>query len=259
VPVSKEHTAVVRESDETRMTLHDKKPGAPSRHDVHRMFDRIAHRYDLLNHLLSANRDRAWRRQLVELLPPGDSIRVLDIATGTADQLIALHRSSRVSEGVGIDPADKMLAVGREKIARLGLNGSLSLRHGSAEELPFDSDSFDAATISFGIRNVTDVSRSLSEMHRVLRSNGRVLILEFSLPANRLVRAAYLFYFRRVMPRLGGIVSGDGEAYRYLNQTVETFPHGDDFCSLLKDAGFGNVRQQVLTLGIASVYIGDKP
>lgn len=231
---------------------------APSRRDVWRMFDRIAHRYDLLNHLLSLNRDLAWRKQLAGHLTGRTDQKVLDLATGTGDQLLALYQSGKVKSGIGVDLADRMLEIGQEKITRAGLESTLTLQHGDAENLPFDSDTLDAVSISFGIRNVTDVPHALEEMHRVLKSGGRALILEFSLPDNRLFRKLYLFYFRKVLPRLGGMISGDRDAYRYLNETVETFPYGEDFCELMREAGFVNIKATALTLGIATLYQGDK-
>lgn len=229
----------------------------PSRDNVASMFNRIAHRYDLLNHLLSANRDKRWRRRLVDLLPPGEHLHVLDLATGTGDQLLSVYESGRVAEGTGLDPAEKMLGIGREKIAARGLSEKLQLHTGIAESLPVADSSIDAITISFGIRNVSDVPKALSEMTRVLRPGGRALILEFSLPKNPLIRKLYLFYFRHVLPRLGALISGDATAYRYLNQTVETFPYGDDFLSLMRQAGFAHVEQYPLTFGIATIYRGD--
>lgn len=222
------------------------------------MFDRIAGRYDLLNHLLSGNRDRAWRRKMVRLLPEDGNLRILDLATGTGDQLLALYDSGRVESGTGIDMAEKMLAIGRDKIEARGLSDRLDLQSGNAEKLAFEADKFDAVSISFGIRNMTDVPVTLAEMYRVLKPGGRALILEFSLPTNPLMRKFYLFYFRHVLPRLGAVISGDRAAYRYLNQTVETFPYGEAFCRLMTEAGFKNVAANRLTFGIASIYQGDK-
>jgi len=230
----------------------------PSRVEVWRMFDRIAHRYDLLNHLLSFNRDKAWRRKMTTLLPKRCELVLLDLATGTADQLLAIYNSGQVAIGVGIDPAEQMLAIGKEKIEQRGLGDKLSLQTGSAEQIPFADDSFDVITMSFGIRNVTDVSRALSEIRRVLKPEGRALILEFSLPKNGLVRRAFLFYFRHILPRLGELISGDATAYRYLNQTVETFPYGEDFSALMTQAGFADARRTPLTFGVATIYQGDK-
>jgi demethylmenaquinone methyltransferase/2-methoxy-6-polyprenyl-1,4-benzoquinol methylase len=233
--------------------------GEPSRKQVYRMFDRIAGRYDLLNHLLSVGLDGRWRARVRQLLPHEDNLHVLDLACGTGDQLIALTASRRVARGVGLDLAEQMLDIGREKIDRSGLGQILSLQTGDAENLPFDQSSFDAVTIAFGIRNMIDVQRTLGEMLRVLKSKGRALILEFSLPRRRLVRGPYLFYLRHVLPRLGALISGDNAAYRYLNETIETFPHGEAFCQIMRDTGFTNVTATPLTAGIVSIYRGDKP
>ncbi len=230
----------------------------PSRENVHRMFDRIAPRYDLLNHLLSFNRDKVWRRRMATMLPVRPDLKLLDLATGTGDQLLALYDSGKIVSGVGIDPAEKMLAIGREKIARRSLGDKLSLVVGAGESIPCADKSFDVVTISFGIRNVTDVPTALREMHRVLKPDGRALILEFSLPKSRLIRAGYLFYFRHILPTLGGWISGDKEAYRYLNKTVESFPYGDQFAKLMREAGFDGVKATPLTFGVASIYCGDK-
>jgi len=222
------------------------------------MFDRIAGRYDLLNHLLSGNRDKAWRKKMADLLPARDNLNVLDLATGTADQLLTLYDGGRVDGGTGIDMAEKMLAIGREKIEARSLSDRLHLSTGNAERIPLETDTFDVASISFGIRNMTDVPRTLAEMRRVLKPEGRALILEFSLPENRLMKWLYLFYFRYILPRLGAIISGDSGAYRYLNKTVETFPYGEAFCHLMTEAGFKNVVANRLTFGIATIYQGDK-
>jgi len=230
----------------------------PSRYDVWRMFDRIAPRYDLLNHLLSLNRDKAWRKRMGRLLPEGNNLSVLDLATGTGDQLLALHDTGTVSFGVGLDMAAEMMAIGMKKIEVRGLADRLTMVRGDASVIPFADNSFDAVTITFGIRNLVDVRTGLTEMLRVLRPGGRALILEFSLPENRLLRRMYLLYFRHLLPRLGALISGDRQAYRYLNQTVETFPYGEDFCALMRNAGFGEVAAHPLTLGIATIYRGDK-
>jgi demethylmenaquinone methyltransferase/2-methoxy-6-polyprenyl-1,4-benzoquinol methylase len=232
---------------------------APSRQNVWQMFDRIAHRYDLLNHLLSFGQDIMWRKKLRRHLPEKRPLDVLDMATGTGDQLIALaQKDGLVGKGTGMDLAEKMLEVGREKIREMGMADRLTLTQGDAVDVPVEDNSYDLLTISFGIRNVLDVPRSLKNMYRALRPGGRVLILEFSLPQNSLIRNGYLFYFRHILPKLGGLISGDYYAYNYLNKTVETFPYGDAFCSLLQDAGFTNVRAVSLTFGVATIYRGDK-
>ena len=233
-------------------------PDTPSRQQVWKMFDRIAHRYDLLNHLLSGNRDIVWRKRMAAILPTRGNLDALDLATGTCDQLLTLADTGKLRSGIGIDLAEKMLEVGREKIAQKNLGALLTLQTGDAGAIPFADASFDTVTISFGIRNVLDVPTALREMYRVLRPSGRALILEFSLPRNAIIRRGYLFYFRHILPRLGGLISGDSYAYRYLNQTVETFPYGDAFRSLMTDAGFTDVHATEVTFGIATIYSGDK-
>jgi demethylmenaquinone methyltransferase/2-methoxy-6-polyprenyl-1,4-benzoquinol methylase len=232
---------------------------APERIDVWRMFDRIAPRYDLLNRLLSMRRDVAWRKRLATLLPKHDPLTVLDLATGTGDVLLALRRNcARVRSGVGVDMAGRMLGIGKEKFESTGNASVLRMVRGDATRLAVAESSFDAVTIAFGIRNVLDVGAALREMRRVLKPGGRALILEFSLPAFAPLRAGYLLYFRHVLPRIGGLVSGDAYAYRYLNQTVETFPYGEAFCELMRKAGYQDVRAHPLTFGIATIYQGDK-
>jgi demethylmenaquinone methyltransferase/2-methoxy-6-polyprenyl-1,4-benzoquinol methylase len=223
------------------------------------MFDRVARRYDLLNRLLSLGIDCAWRKKMASFLPSGNGLQVLDLATGTADQLLFLfEQSERVRSGLGMDLAEKMLDIGRKKVARQGLSRAIRLTTGDAMDIPAQGNLFDAVTISFGIRNMTDVGKALGEMHRVLKPGGRVLVLEFSLPGNPLFRRVYLFYLRHILPRIGAAVSGDSGAYRYLNETIETFPHGEAFCRLLRDVGFAATAGQPLTFGIVTIYRGDK-
>jgi demethylmenaquinone methyltransferase/2-methoxy-6-polyprenyl-1,4-benzoquinol methylase len=231
----------------------------PPRTEVWRMFDRIAGRYDFLNRTLSFGQDIRWRKKVADFLSTKDDQYILDLATGTGDQLLYLfNRNKRISRAVGTDLAAKMLDKGKKKINKLGLSNRISLEDGSAEDIKYPDNTFDAVTISFGIRNVVNVSQSLSEMYRVLKPSGKVLILEFSIPQNRLIRKIYFLYFRYILPNLGSVISGDGFAYRYLNQTVETFPYGDDFCHLLVKSGFQNVYMYPMTFGIATIYIGEK-
>ncbi|MFC1553261.1 bifunctional demethylmenaquinone methyltransferase/2-methoxy-6-polyprenyl-1,4-benzoquinol methylase UbiE, partial [candidate division KSB1 bacterium] len=233
---------------------------APSRQEVWKMFDRIAKRYDFLNHFLSFGIDKSWRKKVAALLPGRKDMSVLDIATGTGDLLLSIVGSNmNVSRGYGIDLAKKMLKIGREKI-RIGIfSQKIKFMPGDAESIPCRSGKFDAVTIAFGIRNVLNVQSSLDEMYRVLNKGGKVLILEFSLPGNPFIRRFYLFYFRYILPFLGKIISGDNSAYRYLNQTVETFPYGQSFCDLLVNSGFKNVKFIPLTYGVSTIYTGEKP
>jgi demethylmenaquinone methyltransferase/2-methoxy-6-polyprenyl-1,4-benzoquinol methylase len=232
---------------------------SPSRVDSWKMFDRIAPRYDLLNRLLSLRRDVTWRNKVAAYLPDGSQLKVLDVATGTADLLLALFRKNkRVTSGVGVDLSPRMLRLAQRKSAARKLHSTVSFIRADALRLPFSDQSFDAVTIGFGIRNVADVPKALAEMYRVLKPEGRVLILEFSLPENKLARKLYPLHLRGVIPRLGAWISGDGYAYRYLNETVETFPYGERFCCLMREAGFDKVRAVPLTFGIASIYLGTK-
>ena len=225
-----------------------------------KMFNDISPRYDLLNHLLSFGLDIHWRRQLSRFISERSHQKVLDLATGTGDVLISLlNNNPRIQSGVGIDLANKMMTVGRTKIAENRLQSRITFRHGDAHHIPFEPDTFDATTIAFGIRNMSDPSRVLREMHRVLNAGGRTLILEFSLPNNPVIRAGHLFYLRHLVPLVGGLFSGHYQAYRYLNQTIETFPYGNDFCQMLLNAGFKNVKAHPLLFGVATIYYGDKP
>lgn len=223
------------------------------------MFDGIARRYDVLNRVLSLQRDQRWRRLAAQLVLAAHPRTVLDIATGTADLpliLAALDPQVRVT---GIDIAAEMLARGRAKVRRNGAAAQVVLRQGDALALPAAAASVDAVTIAFGIRNVADYRTALREMHRVLRSSGSVTILEFALPRHPLVRLPYLLYFRRLLPVIGGLISGNPTAYRYLNRSVESFPGAEEFSALLAAAGFERIRRLPLTFGIAAIYHARKP
>jgi demethylmenaquinone methyltransferase/2-methoxy-6-polyprenyl-1,4-benzoquinol methylase len=230
----------------------------PTEAESWRMFDRIARRYDFLNRLLSFRRDVAWRKRIARRLPAGDNLRLLDLATGTADVLLGLYADTgRISTGVGLDKSANMLEYGREKVARKDAK-RLALLRGDAVLIGLREGVFDAVTMAFGIRNVPDVPAALRDIRRVLKPGGRALILEFSIPENPVLRAGYLTYFRHVLPRIGGWVSGDAAAYQYLNRTAESFPRGEAFCQLMREAGFAAVACEPLTFGVATLYWGDK-
>ena len=226
--------------------------------DVRQMFNRIAPRYDLLNHLLSAGIDRSWRRLLIRKLTEHKAERVLDVATGTADLAILAARSG-IPQIVGLDIAEEMLAVGQEKIEKQGLTERISLRQGRAEKLPFSDRSFDAVMVAFGVRNFEDLGQGLKEMCRVTRPGGLAAVLEFSTPRGFPLRNLYMFYFRFILPRLGGLISGDRGAYEYLPKTVLVFPQGSEFIRIMQEAGFTAVSERRLSGGIASLYIAQKP
>jgi len=220
------------------------------------MFDRIAPSYDRVNRLLSFGRDIAWRKKVRHLLPNKNELILLDLATGTGDQLISLDKSKQIAEGVGVDMSTGMLEVGQKKLVDAGLDHRLELREGDATDIPYEEHRFDVVTISFGIRNVVHVDKALSEMHRVLKPGGRALILEFSLPPNPVIAWLHLFYLRHILPLVGGMVSGDTAAYRYLNTTIESFPYGEAFCKKMRDAGFSETIEHRLTFGVATIYEG---
>ena len=233
-------------------------PTAPSRDESWRMFDRIVQRYDFLNHVLSLRFDVRWRKQVARMLPEGEELRVLDLATGTGDLLLAvLGEKPGAGRVVGLDMAAKMLERCKEKIGASGIAHKAALVRGDAALVAARDSTFDAVTMAFGIRNMPDVPATLREARRVLKPGGRLLVLEFSLPRQPW-RTPYLFYLRHVLTRVGRLVSGDSEAYDYLNRTIETFPCGEAFCGLMRDAGFSNVRAMPRTLGIATIYEGER-
>ena len=224
-----------------------------------KMFNQISTSYDLLNHLLSFGLDIRWRKSLAKFLPKKNYVKIIDLATGTADVLISLcRRQKNIESAVGIDLADKMLEIGRKKIEKENLSKIITLKEGDAARILYADNAFDAATIAFGIRNVENPQIVLNEMHRVVREGGRALIMEFSLPNNLIFRVIHLFYLRAVVPILGGMISGHMHAYRYLNQTIETFPYGEEFCQMMERSGFKNVKANPLLFGVATIYQGDK-
>ncbi len=223
------------------------------------MFDAIAARYDLLNRLLSLGMDIAWRDRLKEFIPSGVDLRLLDLASGTADVIITLVRGNdRVQEAIGIDPAVKMLDIGRGKVDRLGLSSRIRLEEGDAQHLNAVDNSFDVVTIAFGIRNVPDMRLGLLEMYRVTKKGGRVIILEFSKPSNPILSAGHWFYLNTFVPLVGFLFSGNIKAYQYLSQTIQSFPYGDRFCRILEQFGFTDVKAYPLLGGVATIYVANK-
>lgn len=220
------------------------------------MFDAIAWRYDFLNHFLSFGTDRHWRRKAVRIIAAHKkNPLILDVATGTADLAIAAMKlePQKIS---GIDISTGMLEIGREKIAKLGLDDRIDLMPGDSENIPFPDRTFDVCMVAFGVRNFTDPLKGLSEMGRVLKDGGMVMVLEFSKPERFPFRSVYKFYFRRVLPVLGRIFSGSKGAYTYLPESVMKFPDNENFMKLLRTAGFTDVTQRKLTGGVASIYTG---
>ncbi|MFA7491373.1 MAG: bifunctional demethylmenaquinone methyltransferase/2-methoxy-6-polyprenyl-1,4-benzoquinol methylase UbiE [Mariniphaga sp.] len=221
------------------------------------MFDNISPRYDLLNHLLSANIDKLWRRKAVNRLRKFHPAHILDIATGTADFAIAASRISP-EKITGVDLSEGMLKMGREKVKRKGLSSIISLQKADSEKLPFEDNKFDAAIVGFGVRNFEHPDTGLSEIYRVLRKGGVLIILEFSKPRNKLIRSIYFFYFTRVLPFWGKLLSRDDRAYTYLPESVMEFPDGENFTGLLEKAGFSACKASPQTMGIATIYEAQK-
>jgi demethylmenaquinone methyltransferase/2-methoxy-6-polyprenyl-1,4-benzoquinol methylase len=224
------------------------------------MFDAIAARYDLLNHLLSAGIDRSWRARAIRSLQLTGREVVLDVCTGTADlATAALRGRPGARRVVGIDFAGGMLRVGFMKVARAGLKQRITLMRGDATHLPCADRSVDAATVAFGIRNVQDPRRACEEMWRVIRPGGRIAILEFAVPTRVGLRQAYLWYFRVVLPRIGRLVSRHEAAYGYLPASVGAFATPEEFVTILRQAGFVDVTAVPLTFGIVFLYTGRRP
>ena len=223
---------------------------------IGQLFNRIAGTYDGLNHGLSLNIDRLWRKKTVKCMPVAE--HVLDVAIGTADLAIEMLRRGKAQRVTGIDLSDKMMAYGELKVESLKLKDQVQFIHGNAQEMPFEDASFDGVTCAFGCRNFSDLDAGLSEMHRVLKPGGQVTILEFSYPSNPLVRVIYNFYFTHLLPAIGRIVSRDKTAYTYLNKSVKSFCWGDAFVQHLQQAGFTDTDYKELSLGIATIYTAKK-
>lgn len=224
---------------------------------VRSMFNNIAGNYDFLNHFLSAGIDRRWRKRVIKILRKKQPGRILDVATGTADLAIA-ESDLNPEKIVGVDIADQMLDIGREKLEKRKLTRLITLENGDSENLRFDDGSFDAVTVAFGVRNFENLDQGLKEMHRVLDHGGTAVVLEFSRPRKFPVKQFYSFYFRYILPLLGRIISRHDSAYTYLPESVGTFPDGEAFISRLQKAGFTNCTHRPLTFGIATVYTGEK-
>jgi len=224
---------------------------------VRNMFNSIAKRYDFLNHFLSMNIDYLWRKKVISLLKPYHPQTILDVATGTAD--LAIQASLlKPKQIIGIDISEEMLKIGQKKLSDKNKECIIQLINADAENMPFENDSFDACTVAFGVRNFEDLKQGLSEMHRVLKSNGKVVILEFSKPSDFPVKQIYGFYFKTILPFVGKLVSKSDDAYIYLPDSVSKFPTSENFILLLKEVGFKEISAHQLSFGIASIYFGVK-
>jgi demethylmenaquinone methyltransferase / 2-methoxy-6-polyprenyl-1,4-benzoquinol methylase len=222
------------------------------------MFDAIAPRYDLLNHVLSAGIDRRWRVRAIDALQLTGRETLLDVCTGTADVALEARREVRAARVIGVDFAGAMLSLGLRKVRAAGQAGRIVLVRGDAMRLPVPDASADAATVAFGIRNVQRPEVACAELARALRPGGRLAILEFGVPRLPGVRALYLWYFKHLLPLVGRLVSGHGGAYSYLPASVGTFPPPNEFMKILRQAGFDEVQAVPLTFGIVYLYTARK-
>lgn len=232
---------------------------SPSRKEIWKMFDTISPTYDQVNRWMTFGLDLYWRGKMASFLPREENLVILDCATGTADQAITLlGKAPQIAKIIGIDLSEEMLLQGTKKIAATSFSHKIELRKASALEIPYENSSFHCVTISFGIRNVVDVGFCLKELLRVLKPGGKVLILETSIPKNKLLQKMHGLYLQRILPKIGGWISKEKSAYEYLHQTAESFPSGNAFCDLLLQAGFEKPRCNPLTLGVVSIYEAKK-
>ncbi len=244
-------------SNPAEKILPDASSNLNKKEQVAEMFNHIAGKYDFLNHFLSLGIDKGWRKKAIKEVVAVKPQRILDVATGTADLAIAAMKA-KPREIIGIDIAAQMLEVGNTKLKDLNLTETIKLQLGDSENLPFESNSFDAAMCSYGVRNFENLEAGLKEMNRVLRQGGKVVILEFSHPKSFPIKQLYQFYFRFILPTLGKLVSKHSTAYTYLPESVMAFPEGQIFCEMLHRCGFQQAKARPLTFGITTLYTAVK-
>jgi len=222
------------------------------------MFDNIASKYDLLNGVLTLGIDKSWRKKAVAELNASDHQRILDVATGTADIAVEINKQISPKEIIGLDISPEMINFGDKKVAKKEMTSVISLEVGDSENMRFEDGYFDATTVSFGARNFGNLEKGLSEMHRVTRNGGKIVILEFSKPTMFPFKQGYNFYFKYILPNIGKMTSKDPKAYKYLYESVQAFPDYDNFADILRKVGFRSVVWTPLTLGICTIYTGIK-
>ena len=226
------------------------------------MFNDIAPTYDKLNHILSLNVDKSWRRKAVKRLKKSlaniSNPKILDVACGTADSTIQIAKSIENAEILGIDISEKMLEIGEFKVEKLKLNDRIKFSHSCAENIEFQDNTFDAAFVAFGVRNFSDRMKGLAEILRVLKPKGTLIVLELSEPQNVMIRWFYNLYFKNILPFIGKHVSGNADAYRYLQQTVERFPMPEDFMKMLESVGYQDIKHKALSCGLCRIYQAKK-
>jgi demethylmenaquinone methyltransferase / 2-methoxy-6-polyprenyl-1,4-benzoquinol methylase len=222
------------------------------------MFNDIAVRYDFINRFLSAGVDVRWRKKAIRQLEKIQPETILDVATGTADVAIMASGLLKPAKITGIDISDGMLEMGRKKIQKLGLQNTIELLNGDCETINFNDNSFEAVTVAFGVRNFENLEKGLSEIRRVLTPGGKLVVLEFSKPRSAVVKAVYNLYMKIICPNVGKIFSKNRNAYQYLDESIKKFPEGKNFTAILDNLGYRNTYSKPLSLGICSIYCGEK-
>lgn len=234
------------------------KEDSGKKEQVAEMFDNISNSYDFLNHFLSLGIDNIWRKKAVDQLKDIQPKIMLDVATGTGDFALMANKRLNPDLITGIDISEGMLKVGLKKMKEKGLSDKIHLQYGDSENMPFEENRFDAITVAYGVRNFENLLQGLSEIYRVLNKGGKAVVLEFSNPQKFPVKQAFNIYFKYVLPTIGKVVSKDNRAYTYLPESVKVFPEGEDFLAILKEAGFKNCKQVLLSGGISTIYTGEK-
>lgn len=236
----------------------DKDSSLSKKEQVAGMFDNIALRYDFLNRFLSAGIDVSWRKKAIRELKGLNPKRILDVATGTADVAIMMSKMLQPDNITGIDISNGMLEIGRQKINKLKLDTIIELVNGDSEAINFPDDTFDAVTVAFGVRNFQHLEKGLSEIRRVLKPGGKLVVLEFSQPKTPVVRSVYKLYMKTVTPGFGKLFSKNKNAYQYLDESIQKFPEGKSFIEVLEKTGYRHPYNKTLSLGICSIYCGTK-
>lgn len=228
----------------------------PKVDQIRRMFNRIAPKYDQLNRIISLGLDRSWRKRALHLLAPYAPQRVLDVATGTGDLAIEIIQTiSSAKEVVGVDISEEMMRVGQEKVHQAGLDTKISFERQDCTAMTFEADSFDAATIAFGIRNFSDIPTAAAELHRVLRTGGVLIIAELSVPTNPLLRLGYKLYAGQIIPLIGRLISKDRDAYTYLPKSIAAVPQRERMVEILRKAGFSEAFYESIFPGTCTIYV----
>ncbi len=235
-----------------------KNSGLSKKEQVAGMFNDIAYRYDFLNRFLSAGIDIWWRKKAIRELKHLNPKIILDVATGTADVAIMTTKILKVNKITGIDISDGMLEIGRTKVKKHGLQKIIELINGDSEKIEFADDTFDAVTVAFGVRNFANLEKGLSEIKRVLKPGGKLVVLEFSQPKTAVVTQLYKVYMKIVAPNVGKLFSKNADAYKYLDESIKKFPEGKNFTLILDNLGYTNTYCKPLSLGICSIYCGEK-